>query len=58
MNNQSIDDIITEHSNHEEDKLNLNTVNSKGVFNNQNNTFTKNESNINDDSFFGGMYYS
>ncbi len=58
MNNQSIDDIITENSRNEpNDRANLNTVNSKtgNKNNNANNTFSKNESNINDDSIFAGM---
>jgi len=56
MNNQSIDDIITENSRNENDRANLNTVNSKSANknNNANNTFSKNESNINDDSIFAG----
>lgn len=58
MNNQSIDDIITENSRNEpNDRPNLNTVNSKSgnKNNNANNTFSKNESNINDDSIFAGI---
>jgi len=59
MNNQSIDDIITENSrNDPHDRANLNTVHSKNGNknnnNNQNNTYSKNESNINEDSIFGG----
>lgn len=57
MNNQSIDDIITENSRNDNDGANLNTVNSKSANknNNANNTFSKNESNINDDSIFAGI---
>lgn len=57
-NNQSIDDIITEHSrNDQNDKGDFNTLNSKSANknNNANNTFSKNESNINDDSIFAGI---
>lgn len=58
MNNQSIDDIITEHSRIDpNERANLNTLNSKSgnKNNNANNTFSKNESNINEDSIFAGI---
>jgi hypothetical protein len=58
MNNRSLDDIITEQSrNDPNDRADLNTVNSKSgnLNNNANNTFSKNESNIIDDSIFAGI---
>lgn len=66
MNNQSIDDIITDNSqnaiNNNEIIQHLNTANSKQGFSsnsnnhkeNNNNVFTKSESNLNEDSIFGG----
>jgi len=57
MNNQSLDDIITEQSrNDPNDRADLNTNSKSGNLNNNaNNTFSKNESNINDDSIFAGI---
>lgn len=57
MNNQSIDNIITENYRNDHIRENLNTVNSKSGHknNNANNTFSKNESNINDESIFAGI---